>query len=255
MGLRPPWKGWIFINPPVHPNDRHQHALPGRENTSGQKLSRCAVYATAPATTDPLEWSDDTTTFDSADHPDYVPHPDTFALVVDPIIGGFRLPRVLMDSDSGLNIIFPDTLAKIGTSLSSLQSSLTGFRDFISGGRVRPLGWLKLEVVFEDEDNFRFETIQFEFAPFCSGYSAVLGRLAYVKFMALMPYAYLQLKMPGPSGTITFHGNPERTLEAEVANVDLAGAALASAELEKINSSINTYTTTLPDKPRPGLAF
>jgi hypothetical protein len=62
------------------------------------------VYTVAPAPTDLLVWSDATIMFECTDHPAYVPHTSKFALVVDPIVGGFRLPRVLMDGGSDLNI-------------------------------------------------------------------------------------------------------------------------------------------------------
>lgn len=73
--------------------------------------------------------------------------------------------------------------------------------------------------------------------------------------MALPSYAYLQLKMPGTNGTITAHGSPEKAFEAELTNVELAEAALASADLEQIKRSIDTTTTTLSANPRPGPVF
>lgn len=75
--------------------------------------------------------------------------------------------------------------------------------------------------------------------PFQTGYNAILGRLTYVRFMVLPSYAYLQLKMPGPGGTITIHGSPEMALEAEDVNVELAEAEVASAELEHIKKSVD----------------
>lgn len=73
--------------------------------------------------------------------------------------------------------------------------------------------------------------------------------------MALPSYTYLHLKLPGPNGMITIHGSVERALEAEVANIELADAALASAKLEEIKKSVNPPTTTLSRKPRLGPAF
>lgn len=185
-----------------------------------------------------MEWSGSTIAFNRTDHPAYVPHLGKFALVVDPIVEGFRLTRVLIDVGSGMNIIFPDTPAKMGISQSRLLPSSTGFHGFVPGGRVNTLGQLNLEVVFGDEKNFRSETIRFEVTPFMTGYNAILGWPAYLRFMALPSYAYLQLKMPGPCGTVTIHGSPERALEAEVVNVFADPAE-----------------TMLPAKPRPGPVF
>jgi hypothetical protein len=44
-----------------------------------------------------LDWSDKPITFDQADHPDYVPSPGKYPLVVNHIIGDVRLTKVLMD--------------------------------------------------------------------------------------------------------------------------------------------------------------
>lgn len=160
-----------------------------------------------------------------------------------------------MHGHSGHNINFPDTLAKMSISPSDLQPSVTGFHGFVPGYPIWPLGWIGLEVIFGDEENFKSEKIQFEVAPFHNGYNAILGRSAYAQFMAVPSYAYLQLKMPGPSGMITSHGIPESVLQVEVVNVELTEAALASVELEQIKRSVDTSTMTLTAKPRLGPVF
>jgi hypothetical protein len=45
-------------------------------------------------------------TFDHDDHPDYVPNPRVYPLIVDPIIANTRLTKMLMDGGSSLNIIY-----------------------------------------------------------------------------------------------------------------------------------------------------
>lgn len=160
-----------------------------------------------------------------------------------------------MDGGSSVNTIFPDNLAKMGISQSRLHPSRIGFHSFLQGYQVHPLKQLDLEVVFADEKNFRSANIRFKVVPFRTSYNAILGWPAYIKFMALPAYAYLQLKIPGPSGMITIRGSPERALKAEVTNVELVKAALASAELEDIKRSVNPTATTLPAKPRPGPAL
>jgi hypothetical protein len=44
-----------------------------------------------------LDWSKVVITFDRDDHPNYVPNPRVYPLVVDPIITNTRLTKVLMD--------------------------------------------------------------------------------------------------------------------------------------------------------------
>ena len=52
-----------------------------------------------------LDWFDHAITFDKDDHPDYIPNPRNYPLVIDPIIGNTRLTKVLMDGGNNLNII------------------------------------------------------------------------------------------------------------------------------------------------------
>src|SRR6185312_12811202 len=50
------------------------------------KRERREVFSVTKATPSYLDWSKDTITFGREDHPDYVPHPGRYPLVVDPII-------------------------------------------------------------------------------------------------------------------------------------------------------------------------
>jgi hypothetical protein len=52
-----------------------------------------------------LDWSDDTITFSREDHPNRIPNPGQYPLVVDPVISNARFSKVLMDGDSRLNIL------------------------------------------------------------------------------------------------------------------------------------------------------
>ena len=52
-----------------------------------QKVTRREVYTTEPVTPPFLRWSESAITFDWTDHPDSVPHPRRYPLVVDPIVG------------------------------------------------------------------------------------------------------------------------------------------------------------------------
>ena len=70
-------------------------------------------------------------------------------------------------------------------------------------------------MTFGSPDNFRSEELLFTIAPLQSGYQALLGRTAFARFNAVLHYAYLKLKMPGPRGVITINGNTERPLRAE----------------------------------------
>jgi hypothetical protein len=76
----------------------------------------CSVMVAAPIY---LDWSDKPITFNQGDHPDCVPSPGRYPLVVDPIIDNAWLTKVLMDGGSSLNIIYAETLGLLGIDLST----------------------------------------------------------------------------------------------------------------------------------------
>jgi hypothetical protein len=89
-----------------------------------------------------LDWSDKPITFDQGDHPDYVPSPGRYSLVVDPVISNARLTKVLMDRGSSLNIIYAETLGLLGIDLSTIRAGAAPFHGIVPGKRVLPLGQL-----------------------------------------------------------------------------------------------------------------
>jgi hypothetical protein len=123
-----------------------------------------------------LDWFDKPITFDQGDHPNRVPSPGKYPLVVDPVIGNVTLTKVLMDGGSSLNIIYAETLGLLQIDLSSIQTGTAPFHGIIPGKRVQPLGQLDLPVCFGTPSNFRGETLTFEVVGFRGTYHAVLGR-------------------------------------------------------------------------------
>ena len=120
-----------------------------------------------------------------------------------------------MDGDSSLNLTYQDTVRKMGIDPSRISQSNATFKGVKPGVEARCMGSLIVEIVFGPSDNFRSEELIFDFAPFRSGYHALLGRMAFARFNAVPHYAYLNLKMPGPRGTIIVSRNTERSLRAE----------------------------------------
>jgi hypothetical protein len=96
----------------------------------------CSVKVAAPVY---LDWSDKAITFDQNDHPDRVPSPGKYPLVVDPVIGNVRLTKVLMDGGSSLNIIYAETLGLLRIDLSTVRIGAAPFHGIIPGKRVQPL--------------------------------------------------------------------------------------------------------------------
>ncbi|XP_010239105.1 uncharacterized protein LOC104584952 [Brachypodium distachyon] len=160
-----------------------------------------------PSSMEYLDWSEVEVTFSREDHPPCIPQPGNTALVVDTQIRGFMLNKVFIDSGSGLNIIYADTLRKMNRSTTKLAPTKTTFHGIIPGKAATPLSKVNLDVVFRTPDNFRRERIDFEVVNWPSQYHMVLSRVALARFMAVPHYAYLKLKMPGPNGVITISGS------------------------------------------------
>ena len=101
------------------------------ESKSRLKVINREVNMVAPATTTYLNWSKTPITFDQSDHPTHVATPARQALVVDPIVGGTRLTKVLMDGGSSLNILYAETLQGMGIPMSKLSESNMQFHGVI----------------------------------------------------------------------------------------------------------------------------
>ena len=118
------------------------------------------------------------------------------ALIIDPIIDGFHLTKVLMDGGSSLNLLYQDTVRKMGIDPSRIKPTTTTFKGTVSGVEAHCTGSITLEVIFGSPNNFRSEGLTFDIIPFRSNYHALLGRTAFARFNAVPHYAYLKLKMP-----------------------------------------------------------
>ena len=164
-------------------------------------------------------------------------------MVLDPIIDGFHLTRVLMDGGSSLNLLYQDTVCKMGIDPSRIKPTKTTFKGIIPGVEAHCTSSVTLEVVFGSPDNFQSEELIFDIVPFRSGYHALLGRTAFARFNAVPHYAYLKLKMPRPRGVITVNGNTERSLCMEEHTAALAAEAQSRLFRQSTSSTIKDPDT------------
>ena len=67
--------------------------------------------------------------------------------------------------------------------------------------------------------------------------------------MARPCYVYLQLKMPGPKGTITVHGNRKIDLECEEGDAAYAESVRATKELKFYKDNVDPADMTPLKKP------
>jgi len=206
-----------------------------------QKLVWREILKMEPAVQKPLRQSETPITFSREDQWTSFSEPGKFPLILDPVVAGSILTRVLIDGGNGLNLIFMSTITKMGLNISDkLKLSKAPFYGIVPGNASFPVGTVVLPVTFGTPDNYRIELIKFEVVDFESSYHAILGRPALAKFMAVPHYIYLLLKMPGKTGVLTFRRNLQRSFECEKEAItyastnrlpDTAGEVLATAQL------------------------
>src|SRR5438105_3096385 len=166
------------------------------ESKRKQKLTAREINAVTPVTPKYLKWSEAPITFGRADHPDHIPHPGRYPLVLDPIIRTVKLNRVLIDGGSGLNILFAKTLDDMKIPRSELNWSSLPFHGVIPRTSVIPLGQISLPITLGTGGNFRAENISFEVADFEVVYHVIFLRSALAKFMVVPHYTYMVMKLP-----------------------------------------------------------
>ena len=142
-------------------------------NNKRKRALRDLTEVCQVATIDP--WNDTAITFNASDEPKYRTVRAPAALVLSPIVEGFRLTKVLMDGGSGLNLIYEDTLHKMEIDRSRVEQSSTTFRGIIPSREARCAGKITLDVVFGTLENYQCEEITFQVAPFNNGYHALSG--------------------------------------------------------------------------------
>jgi hypothetical protein len=85
--------------------------------------------------------------------------------------------KVLIDGGAGLNIIFSDTLRKMGLELAEMITPTSvPFYGIVPGKAAIPLEQITLPVTFGTPVNYRTESIKFEVADFESSYHTILER-------------------------------------------------------------------------------
>jgi hypothetical protein len=195
-----------------------------------QKLTLREILSVEPATTRPLRYSEVLISFSRDDQWTCFSEPGKFTLILNPIVVGSQLTRVLINGRSALNLLFTSTLKKMGLDISNmLTPSKAPFYSIIPGNAATPLGSVVLPVTFRTKDNYRTKYIKFEMADFDSSYHAILGRPALAKFMVVPHYIYLLLKMPGKIVVLTLHGDLKKLYDY---NQEAIEYAMTSRALE-----------------------
>jgi hypothetical protein len=188
-----------------------------------QKLTLREILSIELATQKPLRYSKVPISFSRDDQWTSFSEPGKIPLVLDPVVVGSQLTRVLIDGGSGLNLLFVSTQKKMSLDISKmLTPSRAPFYSIILRNAATPLGSVVLPVTFGTKDNYRTEYIKFEVADFDSSYHAILGRPALAKFMVMPHYVYLLLKMPRKTGVLTLHGDLKKSYDCDQEVIEYA---------------------------------
>src|SRR4051812_11026510 len=85
------------------------------------------VNATMPAVPQYMHWSDFDISWSIKDHPSILTNPGSYLHVVDALVAGpkfsCKFSRVLIDGGSTINILYRDTMIKLGLSERDLERS------------------------------------------------------------------------------------------------------------------------------------
>jgi hypothetical protein len=122
----------------------------------------------------------------------------------------------------------------MGLSRSLLRPSQAPFHGIVPGAAATPRRSDLSSRNLRDSENFRTETIQFEVTDFKIVYNTFLGRLTLSKFMTILHYAYLVLKMSGSCGVISIRGDVKRAFDCDRKSCETADRLTTSTELQEL---------------------
>ncbi|XP_020193990.1 uncharacterized protein [Aegilops tauschii subsp. strangulata] len=183
-----------------------------------------------------------------------MPNPGGYALVLNPTIVAPRrtckFSRVLIDDGSSINILYRNTITKLGLEAKDLEPTQTIFHGIVPSISCSPTGRVQLDVLFGNSDHFRREPLWFEVVDLSNAYHALLGRPALAKFMAVPHYTYLKMKLSGPKGLITITGDYRKSLECARHGTKLAESLVIAEERRKLNRIV-ALASEMPAVPIP----
>jgi hypothetical protein len=212
------------------------HTFLGPPTAKAQRAAMRSLNATIPKVRQYVRWSEMPVQWSHDDHPEHIPD-GYYAMVVNPLIQGYEFSKCPMDGGSSLNIMYVETLTKLGLTKTQLRHSVVTFYGVVPGCQAKSLGSITLKVAFGDENNYREEPITFEVVPFKSTYHMIFGRPAFHSFHARPCYIYNQLKMLGSDGIIIVYGSFRKAKECKDGEAAFAEAVFFDEEFKEIHAA------------------
>jgi hypothetical protein len=147
-----------------------------------------------------LKWSEVPITFYQADQRTSFFEPGRFPLVLDLVVAGSRLTKLMIDGGNGLNVMLAKTLKEMGLNVTDMLTKTNSpFYGIVPGHTTVPLRQAVMSVIFGTKENYHTEYLKFKVVDFETSYHAILWQPDLAKFMAIPHYVYLILKMTGPT--------------------------------------------------------
>ncbi|XP_072148848.1 uncharacterized protein [Setaria viridis] len=129
---------------------------PGTATKQSQKLTLRELMFIEPATPMFLKWPEVPITFSRKDQWSSFSDPGWYPLVMDPLVAGSRLTKILINGGSGLNVLFAKTLKKMSLDITDMLTPTNSlFYGIIPGNAAVPVGQVVLTVTFGTTEHYR----------------------------------------------------------------------------------------------------
>jgi hypothetical protein len=112
-------------NPYKNPNKGAFHTFLGPPTDKAHRAAMRSLNATVPKVRQYVQWSEVPMQWSHEEHLERISD-RYYAMVVNPLIQGYKFSKCLMDGGSSLNIMYVETLTKLGlTKIKLLHSAVT----------------------------------------------------------------------------------------------------------------------------------
>jgi hypothetical protein len=108
------------------------HTFLGPPTAKAQQAAMRSLNATMPKVRQYVRWSEMPVQWSRDDHPEHILD-GFYAMVVNPLIQGYEFSKCLMDGGSSLNIMYMETLTKLGLTKIQLSHSAVTLYGVVPG--------------------------------------------------------------------------------------------------------------------------